>query len=237
MADVERRVALVTGANRGMGYETVRQLARLGMRVILSGRDPSRVRRAAAELEAEGESVDWAVMDVTAAAQVKTAVDAAVQRYGRIDVLVNNAGALLESGTASVWQADPATLMRIYDINVLGALRVSQAVVPVMRRNDYGRIVNVSSGMGQLAEMNGHWPGYRMSKTALNALTRILADELGPGNIKVNAVCPGWVRTAMGGPGAERTVEEGVATTVWLACLPDDGPSGGFFRDRAPIPW
>lgn len=237
MADVEPRVALVTGANRGMGYETVRQLARLGMRVILSGRDPSRVRQAVAQLEAEGQSVDWAVMDVTVAAQVRTAVDAAVQRYGRIDVLVNNAGVLLESGTASVWQADPAPLMRTYDVNVMGALRLSQAVVPVMRRNGYGRIVNVSSGMGQLAEMNGHWPGYRMSKTALNALTRILADELGPGNVKVNAVCPGWVRTAMGGPGADRTVEEGVATTVWLACLPNDGPSGGFFRDRAPIPW
>jgi NAD(P)-dependent dehydrogenase (short-subunit alcohol dehydrogenase family) len=112
---------------------------------------------------------------------------------------------------------------------------VSQALVPLMQGS--GRVVDVSSGMGQLAEMNGGYPGYRLSKAALNALTRILADELKGTGVKVNSVCPGWVRTDMGGADAPRTPEQGAETIVWLATLPDDGPTGGFFRDRQPIPW
>jgi NAD(P)-dependent dehydrogenase (short-subunit alcohol dehydrogenase family) len=106
-----------------------------------------------------------------------------------------------------------------------------------MRRNGYGRVVNISSGMGQLSDMGGHSPSYRVSKTGLNALTRMLTAELGEENILVNSVCPGWVRTDMGGPNARRSVEQGAETPVWLATLPDDGPRGGFFRDRKPIPW
>jgi NAD(P)-dependent dehydrogenase (short-subunit alcohol dehydrogenase family) len=126
-------------------------------------------------------------------------------------------------------------VQRSLDTSLLGALRVCQALIPLMRGE--GRVVNVSSGMGQLAEMNGCCPGYRFPKVGLNALTRILADELRDTRIKINSVCPGWVCTDMGGPNATPSVEQGVDTIVWLATLPDDGPSGGFFRERRSIPW
>jgi len=121
------------------------------------------------------------------------------------------------------------------ETNTFGALRVSQTLVPLMKGR--GRVVNISSGMGQLSEMNGGWPGYRLSKTALNAITRILADELKDTQVKVNSICPGWVKTDMGGANAERSVEQGAETIVWAATLPDDGPSGGFFRDKQAIAW
>jgi NAD(P)-dependent dehydrogenase (short-subunit alcohol dehydrogenase family) len=128
-------------------------------------------------------------------------------------------------------------VLETFKTNTLGPLQLIQAVVPHMKARGYGRIVNLSSGAGQLADMGGGFPAYRMSKAALNALTRIAAAELGPGDIKINAMCPGWVKTAMGGPGATRSVEKGAETAVWLATLPADGPTGGFFRDRKPIPW
>ena len=132
-------------------------------------------------------------------------------------------------------RSDPAIVRRTFETNTLGPLMVSQALIPLMQGS--GRVVNVSSGMGQLAEMNGGYPGYRLSKAALNALTRILADELKGTGVKVNSVCPGWVRTDMGGADAPRTPKQGAETIVWLATLPDDGPTGGFFRDKQPIPW
>ena len=140
-----------------------------------------------------------------------------------------------DPSASSVFRADIATVRYSMENNAYGPLRLCQALIPLMR--GHGRVVNVSSGMGQLSEMNGCCPGYRFSKAAINVLTRILADELRDTRIKVNSVCPGWVRTDMGGPNAERSVEEGADTIVWLATLPDDGPSGGFFRDRKPIPW
>ena len=162
-------------------------------------------------------------------------------KYSRLDVLVNNAGVFLDPmppedpSASSVFRADIATVRYSMETNAYGPLRLCQALIPLMRGR--GRVVNVSSGMGQLSEMNGCCPGYRFSKAAINVLTRILADELRDTRIKVNSVCPGWVRTEMGGPNADRSVEEGADTIVWLATLPDDGPSGGFFRDRKPIPW
>jgi len=161
--------------------------------------------------------------------------------YGKLDILINNAGISKDgqgtrsASVASVFRVPPQIVREIVDTNAIGAFIVSRALVPLMRGE--GRVVNVSSGMGQLAEMNGGWPGYRMSKAALNALTRILADELKDTNVKVNSVCPGWVRTDLGGSGASRSIEQGVDTIVWLATLPPDGPSGGFFRDRKPIAW
>jgi NAD(P)-dependent dehydrogenase (short-subunit alcohol dehydrogenase family) len=155
-------------------------------------------------------------------------------------VLVNNA-AIIADGSggfhASVLDTVSGDLRRTFETNVLGPLRLIQAAVPVMRKQGYGRIVNISSGAGQLAEMGSGFPAYRMSKAALNALTRITAAELRDANIKVNAVCPGWVRTDMGGSDADRSVAEGAETPVWLATLPDNGPTGEFFRDRKPIPW
>jgi NAD(P)-dependent dehydrogenase (short-subunit alcohol dehydrogenase family) len=160
--------------------------------------------------------------------------------YGRLDILVNNAAILIDAPggfKASLFDLTSDTLRRTMETNLLGPVRLIQAAAPLMREQAYGRIVNISSGAGQLSDMGSGYPAYRMSKTALNALTRIAASELGGGDIKVNAMCPGWVRTEMGGPDADRSPEEGADTAVWLATLPDTGPTGGFFRDRKPIAW
>jgi len=158
------------------------------------------------------------------------------EEFGRLDVLVNNAG-ITDPWRGTAEDPDFDAVKDVLETNLFGAWRLAKAVLPLMRRNGYGRIVNLSSGMGQLSDMGGHSPGYRVSKTGLNALTRMLASELAAENILVNSVCPGWVRTDMGGSGARRSVEEGADTPVWLATLPNGGPSGGFFRDRKPIPW
>ena len=148
----------------------------------------------------------------------------------------NFSGDLAEPQTSAL-RIKPDTLRRALETNTLGPYQLMQKFAPMMKKAGYGRIVNLSSGMGQLEEMNGGYPGYRISKTALNALTRIFAEELLNTGVLVNSVCPGWVKTEMGGPNADRDVEEGADTIVWLATLPDDGPTGGFFRDREPIDW
>ena len=237
------RIAVVTGGNRGLGLETCRQLARAGLAVVLTSRDTIKGDTAALWLRREGLRVDRFDLDLEVPDSITRLAAHLEQTYGRVDVLVNNAGIL--PGPADRTAPDPASVFRarITDFraamttNVYGPLLLAQALVPLMRTGGYGRIVNVSSGMAQLSDMGGAWAPYRTSKTALNALTRILAAELGDTNILVNAVCPGWVRTDMGGPNATRSPEEAVDTIVWLATLPDGGPSGGFFRDREPIPW
>ena len=159
--------------------------------------------------------------------------------FGRLDLLVNNAGIFPDpprgSGNDSVFDAKAQTLRDGIETNTLAPLRLCQTLIPLMNGN--GRVVNVSSGMGQLSEMNGCCPGYRLSKTALNAVTRIYADELKNSNVKINCVCPGWVLTNMGGPNAELSVVDGAKGIVWAATLPDDGPCGGFFRHGAKIDW
>ena len=239
--DSPKKVAVVTGANRGIGFETCRQLAKHGMRVVLTARDEQKGRAAAERLRKEELDVDFAPLDVTDDAGVRELARHIKKTYGRVDVLVNNAGVMIdgmagdENAGTGVMQAKVETLRRTMEVNVYGALRVTQALLPLMPR-DHARIVNVSSGMGQLSDMNGGWPGYRISKTALNALTRILADELKDTGIRVNSICPGWVKTDMGGPDAPRTTQQGADTIVWLA-TDRDVPTGGFFRDRKPIPW
>lgn len=238
MAD--KRVALVTGANRGIGLEIVRQLSRAGRIAVLASRDLDKGRAAAATLASEGLDAPVVALDVTEADSIRTAVAEVLHLYGRIDVLVNNAAILKEGYSpedSSVLDASSDLVNLTFLTNTVGPLRLIQATGPSMRERGYGRIVNLSSGAGQLAEMGSGFPAYRMSKSALNALTRITAAELGPHQIKVNAVCPGWVRTDLGGPNATRTVARGAETAVWLAMLPDDGPTGGFFRDMNPIPW
>jgi NAD(P)-dependent dehydrogenase (short-subunit alcohol dehydrogenase family) len=236
-------VAVVTGGNRGMGLETCRQLADRGMKVVLTSRDLAKGKEAAAVLAKESLSVEVHELDVCDERSVESLARHLETQHGRVDVLVNNAGAILDHGArgerelSSVLTADVETLRRSFEVNALGAFLCCKHLVPLMKKHNYGRIVNVSTGMAQLSDMNGGWPGYRMSKVALNALTRILADELAGTGIKVNSVCPGWVRTEMGGPSAPRSIDEGVDTTVWLASLHDDGPSGGFFRDCKQIPW
>jgi NAD(P)-dependent dehydrogenase (short-subunit alcohol dehydrogenase family) len=232
-------VAIVTGAYRGLGLETCRQLAARGFSVILTARREKEGRAAAEALRQEGLDVGFHLLDVKDEQSVAGLVAFIRDTFGRLDVLVNNAGIFPDptpgSGRDGVFDARLQTVRRGLETNTLGPLRLCQALIPLMQGR--GRVVNVSSGMGQLVEMNGCCPGYRLSKTALNAVTRIFADELRETAIKVNSVCPGWVRTDMGGPDATRSVEEGAAGIVWAATLPDDGPSGGFFRDGEPIPW
>ncbi len=236
----DKRVALVTGANRGMGLEIVRQLSRLGLIAVLAARDLEKGKVAAATLAAEEFDVPVVALDVTDADSIRAAVAEVRGLFGRIDVLVNNA-AILKEGLlpedTSVLDVSGDLVNQTFLTNTVGPLRMIQATVPGMRERGYGRIVYLSSGAGQLAEMGGGFPAYRLSKSALNALTRITAAELGAHEIKINSVCPGWVRTDMGGPHATRTVEHGAETAVWLATLPEDGPTGGFFRDMKPIPW
>ncbi len=236
----DKRVALVTGANRGMGLEIVRQLSRLGLIAVLAARDLEKGKVAAATLAAEEFDVPVVALDVTDADSIRAAVAEVRGLFGRIDVLVNNA-AILKEGLlpedTSVLDVSGDLVNQTFLTNTVGPLRMIQATVPGMRERGYGRIVNLSSGAGQLAEMGSGFPAYRLSKSALNALTRITAAELGAHEIKINTVCPGWVRTDMGGPHATRTVEHGAETAVWLATLPEDGPTGGFFRDMKPIPW
>jgi NAD(P)-dependent dehydrogenase (short-subunit alcohol dehydrogenase family) len=226
------RVAVVTGANRGIGHEIVCQLATRGASTILTARGAGEAEAAAAELAGTGLPVTGRQLDVTDQASV----DAVAKSLERLDVLVNNAGIYLDEDTAAV-EPDLDSIRTTLETNLFGAWRTAVALIPLMRAGGYGRIVNVSSGAGQLADMWGGSPGYRVSKTALNAFTRMLAYELAGTNILVNAVCPGWVRTEMGGRNAPRSVVQGADTAVWLATLPNDGPTGGFFRDRKPIPW
>jgi NAD(P)-dependent dehydrogenase (short-subunit alcohol dehydrogenase family) len=230
----ERRVALVSGGNRGIGHEVARQLAGLGYTVAIGSRDLVRGEQAAEEL---GDHVFAFQLDVTDAESIERCVAAIDKEFGRLDVLVNNAGIIGGGWSTSAVDIDLDEVRDLLETNLFGAWRLTQAALPLMRRNGYGRVVNISSGMGQLSDMGGHSPSYRISKTGLNALTRMLTAELGEENILVNSVCPGWVRTDMGGRSARRSVEQGAETPVWLATLPDDGPRGGFFRDRQPIPW
>lgn len=236
MDDFGGRVALVTGAYRGIGLEVARQLARLGFDVMLTARDPAKAEAAAAELKKEGLKVFAARLDVTDAAGVAEAARLVEGRFGRLDVLVNNAAILYDD-----WQtaagADLDTARAAFETNTLGPWRVSQAFLPLLRKSGRGRIVNVSSESGSLASMGGGTPAYAVSKAGLNALTRMLAAELRGSRVLVNSVCPGWVATEMGGPDAPRTVEEGAASVMWAVTLPDGGPTGGFFRDGEPLPW
>ena len=230
------RVALVTGAYRGIGLEVSRQLARRGFDVILTARDPGKAGAAAAGLKEEGLKVVPAALDVTDARSVEEAARFVAERFGRLDVLVNNAAVLYDH-----WQraesANLDTAREAFETNTLGPWRVSQALLPLLRESGHGRIVNVSSESGSLSSMGGGTPAYGVSKAALNVLTRKLADELRPSRVLVNSVCPGWVATEMGGPAAPRTPAEGAAGVVWAATLPDDGPTGGFFRDGEPLAW
>lgn len=231
------RVAVVTGGNRGIGLEICRQLAHAGLRVVLTARSPEKGRAAAESVSKEGVAMDFFPLDVSNAAGIHQFGIFMEKEYGRCDVLVNNAGIFPDSGKISALDTDVQILRAAMETNVYGPFMLCQRLVPLMRKNGYGRIVNLSSGMGQLSEMNGGCPGYRISKTGLNAVTRILADELRNDNILINSMCPGWVKTEMGGPDAPRTVEEGADTALWLATLPDDGPRGGFFRNRTPMAW
>jgi NAD(P)-dependent dehydrogenase (short-subunit alcohol dehydrogenase family) len=229
-------VALVTGANRGIGREVARQLAGRGYEVLLSARDGEQARTAAEELtRSNGGALRPLTLDVSDPQSIAAAAERVRGEPGRLDVLVNNAGIGSDFGVAGA-EPDFAAIQRALDTNFYGAYRLTVELLGLLRESEHPRIVNVSSGMGGVAEMGGWSPGYRVSKAALNAMTRILATELKDAGFLVNSACPGFVNTDMGGPmGATKPVEDGAAGIVWLATLPDDGPSGGFFRDRRPV--
>ena len=228
-------MALVTGGSRGIGFEVCRQLAARGFIVLLTARDAAKATAAAKKLAGEG-AIEPLVVDVADARSIRKAADEVAERYGRLDVLVNNAGINYDT-----WQtaekADQDTVMETITTNLLGPWRMCQAFLPLLRKSSAGRIVNVSSESGSLADMGAGPPAYQVTKAALNALTRTLAGELRRTHILVNAVCPGWVATDMGGAGAPRSTKEGAAGIVWAATLPSNGPTGGFFRDGKPLPW
>ena len=227
------RIALVSGGNRGIGLEVCRQLAKRGYTVVMGSRDEARGRVAAEGLEGD---VIPHQLDVSDAGSVDSMAAFLEEEVGRLDILVNNAAISNDEGQRGV-DADLDQVRESLEANLFGAWRLCEIAIPLMRRNGYGRIVNVSTGLAALEDMGGGSPGYRVSKTALNALTRILASELRGSGILVNAVNPGWVQTDMGGSGATRPVEEGAEALVWAATLPNNGPTGGFFRDRIPVPW
>jgi NAD(P)-dependent dehydrogenase (short-subunit alcohol dehydrogenase family) len=241
MQMAETRTALVTGGNRGIGLEIAQQLARQGILTAIGSRDFAKGEAAAAQLIAEGLEPVVVELDVRSGESVHAAVDKTKHLFGRIDILVNNAGILLERGrdgtAGNVIEVSIDKVFENFEVNTVGPLRMIQAVLPGMLEAGYGRIVNLSSGLGQLSEMSGGHTAYRLSKVALNGLTRTAAADIGQGNIKVNTMCPGWVRTDMGGEDATRSVSEGAETAVWLATLSEDGPTGGFFRDKKPIAW
>jgi NAD(P)-dependent dehydrogenase (short-subunit alcohol dehydrogenase family) len=235
MSDKAERIALVTGANRGIGFEVCRQLAGKGFIVLLTARDGKKARAAAAELSTDGR-VESLVLDVDDPNSIAKAAAEVASQYGRLDVLINNAGINYDTWE-TVENADiHDTVMETITTNLLGPWRVCQAFLPLLRKSRAGRIVNVSSESGSLANMDSGPPAYQVTKAALNALTRTLAGELRDTHILVNSVCPGWVATDMGGAGG-RPLAEGASGIVWAATLPDNGPSGGFFQDRRPLKW
>ena len=225
-------VALVTGANRGIGHEVARQLAERDYTVILTARDEAKARAAADELDGD---VRTLALDVSDPASIDAAAERVAADPGSLDVLVNNAGAGADFGVSGI-DPDFGAIQESLDTNFFGAYRLTVALLPLLRRSEHPRIVSVSSGMGGVAEMGGWSPGYRVSKASLNAMTRILSAELVDEGVLVNSACPGFVATDMGRPmGATKSVEDGAAGVVWLATLPDDGPTGGFFRDGEPV--
>ena len=230
-----KKIALVTGANRGIGFEVCRQLGNLGFTVLLSARDSVKGEAAANLLAGNGLEVIFYRLDVSNKNHIQRIYDEVKQEFGRLDVLVNNAAILYDLGKQAI-NADLDMVNKALVTNLYGPWLLCQAFIPLMQRNRYGRIVNVSSGAGSLHYMEGGTPAYGISKVALNALTRKLAAEISGNGILVNAVDPGWVATDMGGHGG-RPVEEGAKGIVWAATLPDNGPNGGFFHDGKPEPW
>lgn len=244
MATSVPRVALVSGAGKGLGRAIVAGLAARGLHVVVTARRLDRAREVAAHLVERGGSARALALDVDDAESVKAAVADVLAAERRLDVLVNNAAVLLPDDDTPL-SVSPETLMATLATNVAGPLRLAQAVVPAMVRARYGRVVNVSSTWGSLTDTADpsascddlEAPAYRASKAALNLLTLMLARQTRGTGVLVNALCPGWVRTDMGGPQAPLTPEQGADTALWLATLPDDGPTGGFFAERRSIPW
>lgn len=238
----DKKIALITGSNRGLGQEIARQLARQGHLVIMSSRTESG-SDSAAELAAEGLNVLHLILDVNNSGDILSAKNWIEEEFNRLDILVNNAGVLMDRD-ATMLEMTESDLRMTLETNTIAPILLTQKLAPLMMKNRYGRIVNISSTMGSLNDMAASplssaltASAYRLSKAALNAVTILQAKELCGYSILVNAVCPGWVRTDMGGLNAPLSVEQGAKTPVWLANLPEGGPTGKFFRNMKEIPW
>jgi NAD(P)-dependent dehydrogenase (short-subunit alcohol dehydrogenase family) len=243
MADRETaKTALVTGANRGIGFAIARQLASHGTHVLAGVRSAAKVTEVEAEFAKARINAVPVVLDVANAAEIPDTLADIERRHGAIDVLVNNAAILIDSPGgfgASLFDMTDDVFRRTWETNVLGPAATMRTLIPGMIRRGYGRVVNMSSLAGQLSGMGSGFPAYRVSKAALNALTRIAAAEAAASkaDVKVNACSPGWVRTEMGGSQAPRSPENGAETAVWLATLDSEGPTSGFFQDKDAQPW
>lgn len=231
------KIALVTGANKGIGLEIARQLAKAGFRVFLTARSRQRGEETVHKLQQDGLNVEFLQLDVTDETSIEQLTKELTARIDRLDVLVNNAGILLDAPNASVLELEPDVIVQTLQTNTLGPLRLIQKLVPLLAKSNAGKVINVSSGGGQLADMGDWAPAYSLSKTALNAVTGMMAAALKDKRIAVNAICPGWVRTDMGGSGAPRSVEQGADTVTWLATEAPSDLTGKFLRDRTVIPW
>jgi len=237
MQQLQGKTALITGASRGIGHAIASKLAAEGADIVFTHLASDEQGEALAEeLRVLGGRVSVYRSDAADFAAVEALVKDVVGALGRLDILVNNAGIYIDD-RHSLLTMDMDVMRRTMKTNAYGPVKMCQPLVPLMKQAGYGRVVNVSSGIGELGNLGSSYPAYRTSKIVLNIHTRILARELRNTGILVNAMCPGWVRTDMGGSGAERSVEQGADTVVWLALLPDGGPSGGFFYEREIIPW
>lgn len=231
------KIALVTGANKGIGLEIVQQLAKAGFRVLLTARDRQRGEETSRKLQQDGLRVEFLQLDVTDETSIDRLAEELVSQIDHLDVLVNNAGILLDAPNASVLEVEPTVILQTLQTNTLGPLRLTQKLVPLLVKSDAGKVINVSSGGGQLTDMSDWAPAYSLSKTALNAVTGMMAAALKDKHIAVNSICPGWVRTDMGGSNASRSVQQGADTVTWLATEAPADLTGKFLRDRTVIPW
>ncbi|EQA44881.1 NAD(P)H-binding protein, PF13460 family [Leptospira broomii serovar Hurstbridge str. 5399] len=232
---MSKQIAIVTGASRGIGKQVSKELAASGVHVLCCSRKSSDSAKTVNEIEEKGGSGEAWELDVADPNSIQKFLKEVLKKHSKIDILVNNAGIYLDSG--NIETSSLQNLNKTLETNLIGPYLLAKEILPVMKRNKFGRIVNVSSGLGQLSDMGPGYAAYRISKAGLNALTKILDSEAGSGNIKVNSICPGWVRTDMGGAGATRSIEQGAETIVWAALLADDGPRGKFLRDKKEIPW
>jgi len=228
------KTILITGSNRGIGFETARQLGKLGHHIILSARNETKLTQAVQLLKEERAEVEGLLMDINDEKSISRAADEFAERNIKLDVLINNAAILLKDDR-SILQENEVVVQTLMN-NSIGSLRVCKAFLPFLKNPS--RIINISSGGGSMTDPVGGWsPAYCASKTLLNSITRHLAFELSSKNISVNAACPGWVRTDMGGKGASRPVEKGAETPVWLATEASQELTGKIFRDKKQIPW
>lgn len=228
-----KKIAVVTGGNRGIGLAAVKLLAEAGYSVLIGSRDLAAGEAEALRLSKEGLDICAAQLDISSPASVNAFADGLT----RVDVLINNAGIYLE-GASTFTEIDEETLIESINVNMVGTWRMCKAVAPLMIERGFGRIVNISTGWASLAGMEANAAAYRISKAGVNALTRVMADDLAPkGDIKVNSVCPGWVRTRMGGPAGQLSPEESARDVLWAAFFGSDGPTGKFFRLRQELPW